>query len=243
MLWGSIPGIWPSYSYKDTSPSSLYICIHINIYIYRDPPLRKKERTHVLFQHVLRTTRTHLRHQKAARCPHQLHPQKAILPSHDRLPSPASQRPHPPCTRSMGASESAILLHSHRIDSRSQERAGRYSVQHSTADDPHHVLLVSKGSRYSAKLQGVLGSGGADGPTEVVSWRWGWSPVRFAYYVWVFKEGTFELLSDGGCVYPWVSIVLWSGVLTDCCSVINWCWESPQAERTGEKSVEFHKLV
>ncbi|KAL0631083.1 hypothetical protein Q9L58_010066 [Maublancomyces gigas] len=101
-----------------------------------------------------------------------------------------------------------------------QKQAGGYSVRHSTASDPHHVLLVYKASKYTANLEGVLNN--AEGPTEVISWRWGWSPVKFVYNVWVFKEGTFDLHSDGG--------------------VINWYWESPSAERR-DKFVEFRKLA
>lgn len=97
-----------------------------------------------------------------------------------------------------------------------QEQAGRYSVVHSTGADPHHVLMVYKGSKYTATLQGILGN--PDGPTEVISWRWGWLPVTFVYNVWIFKEGAFELQSDGGYVLDLdldlFSMSLWYTLLT-----------------------------
>lgn len=91
-----------------------------------------------------------------------------------------------------------------RVDFLSQKQAGSYSVQHSTTSDPHHVLLVYKASKYTANLEGVLNN--TEGPTEVISWRWGWSPVKFVYNVWVFKEGTLDLHSDGGYVLLSLSI-------------------------------------
>lgn len=109
-----------------------------------------------------------------------------------------------PTHRARGAWVQVSLLpvyHSVHANFSLQEQAGMYSVRHSTASDPHHVLLLYKSSKYSAQLQGVISNG--QGPTESVFWRWGWLPVWFEYNVWVFKEGTVELESDGGyvCVY------------------------------------------
>ncbi|RPB07537.1 hypothetical protein P167DRAFT_609394 [Morchella conica CCBAS932] len=78
-------------------------------------------------------------------------------------------------------------------------QAGRLSVKYSTAADQRHVLLVYTGSKYTTKFEDVIGGG--EGPTEIISWRWGWLPIWWSYHVWVFKSGDFELQSDGGCVY------------------------------------------
>ncbi|KAH0603582.1 uncharacterized protein H6S33_007904 [Morchella sextelata] len=100
-----------------------------------------------------------------------------------------------------------------------QEQAGRLSVTYSTATDQHHVLLVYTGSKYTTKFEDVVGGG--EGPTEVISWRWGWLPIWWSYHVWVFKAGDFDLQSDGG--------------------VVNFCWESPSFERR-DKFVGFKRL-
>lgn len=61
------------------------------------------------------------------------------------------------------------------------------------------MLLVYTGSKYTTKFEDVVGGG--EGPTKVISWRWGWLPIWWSYHVWVFKARDFELQSDGGYGY------------------------------------------
>jgi len=103
-----------------------------------------------------------------------------------------------------------------------------YDVFNKPGEKAHHVLVVYDRSPRLVSFREVLGSNGryVQGPTEM------WTVQKkihrgkgriglWGFYVWVFREGTFELLGDGG--------------------FINWCFKSPNCERDGKK-VTFHQL-
>lgn len=92
----------------------------------------------------------------------------------------------------------------------------------------HHVLAVYDRCPRLVSFKGVLGGNGryVAGPTEM------WTVCKkvhrgkgriglWGFHVWVFEEGDFELLGDGG--------------------FINWCFRSDNFERDG-KRVRFLKL-
>ncbi|KAH8152993.1 uncharacterized protein LAJ45_02580 [Morchella importuna] len=76
----------------------------------------------------------------------------------------ADERPHPSRAWGVGTSEPLALPSCY-------EQAGRLSVKYSKAADQRHILLVYTGSKYTTKFEDVIGGG--EGPTEIISWRWG----------------------------------------------------------------------
>lgn len=93
-------------------------------------------------------------------------------------------------------------------------------------EERRHVLVVYDKCAKLLSLKRVEGPYGViDGPTEMITVHKKCTDCcgfrRWGYDVWVFGEGVFELLGDGG--------------------YINWAFRSPSYKRDGKKVV-FHKI-